>query len=134
MRRAQAIIALLTLAALPLIPLAQATQMSGCTCKGMPACCMRHSMHSGASRGEADHKVMYCQRHAGQNACCCGMMSPQNELRVALAPIPPTRLSASKLLSPPSIFRSAIMRSAQHASSGFLSDFFQPPRPESSLL
>jgi hypothetical protein len=126
MRRVQAILAVLTLAALPLVPLAQASQISGC--KHRCACCLRQGMHSVDSGHGMDRKTMYCQRHTDGRECCCGMMSPQNELRVVLAPIPPTLVSSLRALAPPSASLSAVARAALRPAPGFSPDLFEPPR------
>jgi uncharacterized protein involved in copper resistance len=123
MRRAQAILVVLTLAALPVVMLAHTTQHAGCD--GM--CCVRHRAHSTASSGESQE--MSCHHGAMGHMFECGMKSNQHSLDFgAIAPIGPTRFSSMINLWPPAIYRSLIERATRNSSAGFLPDFFEPPR------
>lgn len=125
MRRAQAILVVLSLAAMPLVMLAHTSQPSGCDMM----CCVRHRAHSPGSATGVESQEMSCHRGALGHMFGCGMKSNPHGLDFgALAPIGPTRLSSLMNLRPPSIFRSAVARAQQNAPLGFLPKFFEPPR------
>lgn len=127
MRRAQAILVLLALAALPLVPLVQASQMDGCTCT--LACCMRQRADSASNRakGTNSHGTNYCQRQGVHHVCDCGMMS-RTGLEFVLAPIPPALMSPLAVLAPPSVSLAANQQLSQHSIFGFSREVFEPPR------
>ena len=123
MRRAQAILVVLTLATLPVVMLAHTSEPAGCD--GM--CCVRHRAHSTASSGESQE--MSCHHGAMGHMFECGMKSNQHSLDFgAIAPIGPAKLSSLMSLAPPSLSRSDFAQAAHNSASGFLPDFFEPPR------
>ncbi|HEX5424493.1 MAG TPA: hypothetical protein VFW94_13170 [Candidatus Acidoferrales bacterium] len=122
MRRAQAILVLLALAALPLVPLVQASQMDGCTCT--LACCMRQRADSASNRAQGKN---YCQRQGVDHVCDCGMMS-RTALEFVLAPIPPALMLPLAVLAPPSVSLAANQQLSQHSIFGFSREVFEPPR------
>jgi hypothetical protein len=125
MRRAQAILVILTLAALPLVMLARPSASTGCD--GM--CCVRHRAHSPASGAGSESPEMSCHHGALGDMFECGMKSNSHALDFsALAPIAPTRLSSLMTLLPPPISRSTVVQTTQNAAVGFLPDLFEPPR------
>lgn len=122
MRRAQAILVLLALAALPLVPLVQASQMQGCACTR--ACCMRQRADSASNRAQGKN---YCPRPSAHRLCDCGMMS-RTTVSFALAPIPPTVMSPLAVLAAPSVSLAANQQLSQHSIFGFSREVFEPPR------
>lgn len=125
MRRAKAILVLLTLATLPLVPLVQASRISACACGC--ACCVRHPMRSENSARGVRHTGMLCHRDAAGHLYQCGMQSRHRNADM-LGPIPPTMLSSVAGVAPPSLVPSDAARVAQHPGPQFSTDFFQPPR------
>jgi hypothetical protein len=124
MRRAQAILVILTLASLPLILLGQTSDAPACN--GM--CCIRHSMHSGSS-ARTSSEGMFCHHGAAAHIFQCGMHSSQHgDDRALLAPLPPTILSAATALPRPLPTRDSRAGSSQAPTSGFLPLPFEPPR------
>jgi hypothetical protein len=122
MRRVQAVIVILMLAALPLVLLGQSGKTPACD--GM--CCVRHSMHGPMT---ATSKAMSCHHGAAEHLFECGMHSNQHDTQNALlAPLPPTLLSASTTLPTPIIMREARTVSLAQTFSGFLPLPFEPPR------
>lgn len=77
MRRAQTILIVLTLAALAVIPLLQASHVSACTCGR--ACCVRHDARSANTPTRGKHKTVYCERTEAQDSCGCGMMAREGD-------------------------------------------------------
>jgi len=125
MRGAQAIFVVLMLAALPVVMLGHTTEPVGCD----GICCIRHRAHSTASSGESQAKEMSCHHGAMGHMFECGMKSNGRVLDFgAIAPIGPTRLSSMVNLWPPAISRSPVVQATRNSSSGFLPDFFEPPR------
>lgn len=121
MRRAQAILILVTLIALPLAALLQASQMPACGC----ACCARHL----AGAKETQMKMqLSCERNASSGSCNCSMRSSNGNGDLGLSPtLPPTLLSSVMALIPPSAGQFAIRPAKQGCSAGILRDLFQPP-------
>ncbi|HTS12637.1 MAG TPA: hypothetical protein VMH00_11005 [Candidatus Limnocylindrales bacterium] len=114
MRRAQAIVALIMLASLPLILLGDPAAPPACN--GM--CCVRH----------AGSHEMQCHRGAAGHMLHCGM-KPHSQVQPAvLAPLPPTMLSGALAVPAPVCVRRAVVRDSQSAPPGFLSVPFEPPR------
>lgn len=125
MRRAQAVLAVLALAGLPLVMLAQLDAPSGCD----GICCVRRPAHSRPVAGASQNEGMSCHRGAMGHIAECGMRSHHRTLDFGiLAPIPPAMLSSFAMLFPPSIHRSAAGRLEQYSPRGFMPDFFEPPR------
>jgi hypothetical protein len=124
MRRAQAILVVVMLAALPFVMLAQASQAPACD--GM--CCVRHTAHSPDSASSSQAEGMSCHHGAVGHMFQCGMNSKHPAAVALLAPLPPTMLSAFAALPLPAQTRQPSIQNAQEAFSGFLSAPFQPPR------
>lgn len=122
MRRAQAILVLLAFAALPLVPLVQASQMQGCACTR--ACCMRQQTKSASNRARGTN---YCPRPGAHHVCDCGMAS-RTALEFVLAPIPPTLMSPLAVLAPPSVSVAAPKQLSHFCIFGFSREVFEPPR------
>jgi hypothetical protein len=128
MRRSQAILVVLMLAALPLVMLAQTSEEPACG--GM--CCVRHAQHSSGLASSAQSEVMSCQRGAAQHLLnCCVKSKHRNPEIGLLAPIPPTLLSPLAQLLPPPVSRPTLARLAQYPISRSLPDVFEPPRSRS---
>jgi hypothetical protein len=124
MRRAEAILVILTLASLPLILLAQSNTAPACD--GM--CCIRHPMHAAGS-GHAGSEAMSCHRGAAAHLFQCGMHSKQPRSDNAmLAPLPPTMLSAITVVPAPMPARNSRAQGIEQVPPGFLSVPFEPPR------
>jgi hypothetical protein len=111
-RRAQAIVVVLTLLALPLAPLAWS---ASCEATVSPAmCCLMHKMHT------ASGKPVICQ---------CPGRSPQPTVEFTmLAPIPPGTASARTEIAAPQNTRLDLVALSQPTISGFRSAPFEPPR------
>lgn len=127
MRRVQAILVLLALAALPLVPLLQASEMSACACGC--ACCLRHAMPSEKAADNTHRATMFCQRDAFTRHSQCGMKANRGNMRASmLGPLPPTMLSALAVLAPPALSLGASLGLIKDSPSGFVPDLFEPPR------
>jgi len=127
MRRVQAILVLVALAALPLVPLLQASEMSACACGC--ACCLRHAMPFERHAGSMHRAVMFCQHDAFTRVSQCGMKAGHGKIAGVLGPLPPTMLSSLFMLTPPPISLRASLRLVKDSPSGFVPDLFEPPRP-----
>jgi hypothetical protein len=124
MRRAQAILLVLTLAALPVIMLAQAGEAPGCD--GM--CCARHATRPASSGQRGGSEGMSCH-HGAIHMFECGMKSQRHALDFGLlAPITPTMTSAATKLVVPPVSRPATAQSEVTSLPGFLPEPFEPPR------
>ena len=119
MRRAQAILVILTLASLPLILLAQ--NGSGPACDGM--CCVRHPMRASSSHADG----MSCHHDAAGHLFECGMSSQRTQ-NATLAPLPPTMLPAAMILPEPLAIRDTRASNVEQTFPGFLAQPFEPPR------
>lgn len=125
MRRAQAILVAVVLAALPLVLLAKPSDPPACD--GM--CCVRHATHSPRSGSSSQTEGMSCHHGAAGHMFQCGMSSKRHAPAVALlAPLPPTMLSSSVALPIPTLNRQSLAQSTQGIFPGFLSVPFEPPR------
>jgi hypothetical protein len=112
MRRAQAILVVLTLLALPLAPLAWGFS---CEASSIPAFyCPMHAAHS------ASGKPMICQ--------CPGQSQQRTPDFTLVAPIPPSTVAARIEIAAPQTARDKFFALSQTKVSGFRSVPFEPPR------
>ena len=122
MRRVEAILVLLALAALPLAPLLQSSPIAACA--SACACCMRPGTQGAVNRMHPG--MMHCQRTGMRHMCGCAMT--RGDLDFVWAPIPPTFLCSPAALIGPAISLSVQAPLAEYPRSGFLPDLLQPPR------
>jgi len=112
MRRAQAILVVLALLALPLAPLAWGM---ACESASVPMmCCMMHATHSPSG------KPMLCR--------CTGKSQKPAPDTGLIAPIPPGIAVAHVEISAPQDARDRFLAFAESAASGYSSAPFEPPR------
>jgi hypothetical protein len=116
MRRAEAIVVIVALLAIPLALLARRGSCEQAQCM----CCLLHG-------AEAQHgKGMSCSHCAGQK---CAMNSGHSRTDYGLiAPMAPTAPAARVVLAVPEITRRAFVLQAPAVPAGFLGVPFQPPR------
>jgi hypothetical protein len=123
MRRAQAILIILALAAVPLALLARASANSMSCCTTM--CCPAHGHHP-----DAMAMGMICHRDAASapGHCLCAMHSPLAADLGLFAPMPPTAPIPAAGLVPPDFFRQFVSAGRGLAPLGFSAPPFEPPR------
>lgn len=132
MRRAEAILLITVLLALPLALLGNGSYNGMCN----NYCCLPHGHHMAQmqmpnhSMGEEKpSEGMACHRGDLGTFSNCSMKSNSREMDYTiLAPLPPTNMSASAVLVLPVISRQALVAITQTANSGFLLIPFEPPR------
>jgi len=84
-------------------------------------------MH-GISRAKSTPVEMSCHHGALGHLFQCGVHSTQHQSTAALAPLPPTMLSAAVRVPAPSLTRAPHARSAEQIFAGFIPIPFEPPR------
>jgi hypothetical protein len=131
MRRAQSILVIIAMLAMPLALLARSGDPGMADCNGM--CCLPHGLHHSQTAipsQQSREEGMDCHHGASQHAIECTMKSSHQGMEYGLlAPFPPTRASALKSIEALNLSRTGSFRiPAENLSSGFLTDPFQPPR------
>jgi hypothetical protein len=112
MRRAQAILVIVALLAIPLAPIAW-----GMACEASPSlmmCCLPHGSHSLQGKPMACH----CPMNSGKHVPDVGLIAP-----IPLA----TAAERAKIIAPEDA-RRILFAFSQSAASGFLPAPFEPPR------
>ncbi|MGB9070304.1 MAG: hypothetical protein WCC21_17180 [Candidatus Acidiferrales bacterium] len=112
MRRAEAILVVLTLLALPLAPLAWGVSCQSAA--GPMFCCLMHKMQTPSG------KPMICH--------CPGRSQQQTPEFTMVAPIPPAAAAARVEVTAPQEVRGSFYMLSQTIASGFRSAPFKPPR------
>ena len=130
MRRAQAILLILTLFATPLALLARASAGMGTECNNL--CCLphgSHAAHSHMARADSKQEGMACHRGDAGHASYCSMKSGHHAFDYGfLTPLAPTSPSAFVGLVVPAPSRATIAQSIDAVPSGLISPPFEPPR------
>jgi hypothetical protein len=112
MRRAQAILVVVAVLAIPLVPIAWAM---ACEASSAPMmCCLPHASHSLQGKPMACH----CPMNSGKHLPDVGM----------IAPIPVATPTARAEIIAPEDARRILFAFSQSAASGFLPAPFEPPR------
>jgi len=133
MRRAEAILLIAVLLALPLTLLGNGASNGMCD----NYCCLRHGHHNMAQMQMPNHSIgeekpieeMACHRGALGHFSECSMKSNSRGMDFTiLAPLPPTNMASSMGLVMPVLSRHAPVVFSQAPNSGFLSIPFEPPR------
>jgi hypothetical protein len=131
MRRAQSILVIIAMLAMPLALLARSGSPGMTDCNGM--CCLPHGAHHSQTPiplQKSQEDGMDCHHATAPHAIECTMKSSHHGMDYGLlAPFPPTRASALKSMEALSLSRTTRFRiPAEQLSCGFLTDPFQPPR------
>lgn len=115
MRRAQAILVVVALLAIPLAMLARSGPCEQTQCM----CCLMHG--SKAQHG----KAMQCSHCSGQKKCGIGSQLPDYGL---IAPMAPTTPAPQTALAALAVSRRVLVNYAPGLPTGFSSEPFEPPR------
>ena len=120
MRRAQAILVIVSLFATPLALLARGVNAGASECNSM--CCLPHGHHA------AQHKDMECQHGSTGHVFECTMKSAAHTDYGLIAPIVPAVPSAIAFLAIPDVYGDMLAQYRELSAAGLLSSLFQPPR------
>lgn len=130
-KRAQAIVVILALLAVPAMLLADVWTDCSHECSRM--CCLRHRQPAAPTQPEdikraSDEEPTCHHRAAGHMMQCQMKMNHSGVFSSSVAPIPPTLLSASARVAAPGVQSEILSRYLRTVLPGFSSPPFEPPR------
>jgi len=130
MRRAHAILVIITLLAAPLALLARAASVGMPECNRM--CCLQHGSHSPHLHHPVKKSAApgaFCANHAASQGCRCVMKAAHDQVDYGfLAPIVPAAPSAIASVVIPVASRRICSPHSELPAAGFISAPFDPPR------